>query len=312
MKRIILLADDSPTIQRLVTQTFVGADFEVVSVSNGDAAVRKFDEVHPDVVLADIYMPGKNGYEVCDFVRRHPDLEKTPVVLLAGAFDAFDEAKARQIGASSHITKPFEPHALVDLVVSLISGKGQEQATSPAIVSPANEIPMPHALEPVAAPVASEEPVPAAADSIPAPLEPIGIPEPTPMPASAPELEPEPALTLESASGLKLESESAPAPAVSIAAAAAPAPTLRVTQAPPKSGPPPAPASPSSESGDVLGLQELFKPASAAGPVSDEEIERIAERVIQKLSTQVIESVAWDVVPEITTKILKDELKRQS
>jgi hypothetical protein len=62
----------------------------------------------------------------------------------------------------------------------------------------------------------------------------------------------------------------------------------------------------------VLGLQELFKPASSAGAVSDEEIERIAERVIQKLSTQVIESVAWDVVPEITTKILKDELKRQS
>jgi CheY-like chemotaxis protein len=293
VKHIILLADDSPTIQRLVTQTFVGADFEVVSVSNGDAAVRKFEEVHPDVVLADIYMPGKNGYEVCDYVRRHPDLEKTPVVLLAGAFDAFDEAKARQIGASSHITKPFEPHALVDLVVSLISGKGQaEQAASLASVSPSTEIPMPNAPEPVAALSAPEELVPAA-ESIPDPPESIPDPAPAPMP------EPAPAPALELAPALRLESAPAPAPAISIAAAAVPTPAPRVTPS-------------SADSGDVLGLQELFKPASSAGPVSDEEIERIAERVIQKLSTQVIESVAWDVVPEITTKILKDELKRQS
>jgi hypothetical protein len=66
---------------------------------------------------------------------------------------------------------------------------------------------------------------------------------------------------------------------------------------------------------DILGLNDLFKPPVEAPPVlsvSDEEIERIADRVIQKLSTQVIESVAWDVVPEITAKVLREELKRQS
>jgi len=120
MKRTILLADDSPTIQRLVTQTFDGPDFRIVSVSNGEAAVRKFDEIRPSAVLADIYMPGRNGYEVCSFVKDHPVLDQTPVILLVGAFEAFDEDEARRVGASGRITKPFEPQQLLDLVSSVI------------------------------------------------------------------------------------------------------------------------------------------------------------------------------------------------
>src|SRR4051812_12633634 len=105
MRRTILLADDSPTIQRLVTNTFADADYEIVSVSNGEAAIRKFEEIHPHVVLADIYMPGKNGYEVCSHVRQHRTAGTTPVILLVGAFDAFDEDKAKDIGATANITK---------------------------------------------------------------------------------------------------------------------------------------------------------------------------------------------------------------
>src|SRR4051812_2868959 len=121
MKRTILLADDSPTIRRLVTQTFAGANFEVVEVNNGDAAIKTFEDVRPSIVLADIYMPGKNGYEVCSYVRNHRALHATPVVLLVGAFDAFDEEVARRSGATANITKPFEPGALIDLVNSLVS-----------------------------------------------------------------------------------------------------------------------------------------------------------------------------------------------
>src|SRR5215467_14053132 len=118
MRRTILLADDSPTIHRLVTNTFADADFEIVSVSNGEAAIRKFEEIHPHVVLADIYMPGKTGYEVCSYIRQHhqPSVRTTPVILLVGAFDVFDEAKAKEIGATTHITKPFEPHALFSTI----------------------------------------------------------------------------------------------------------------------------------------------------------------------------------------------------
>ena len=120
MRRTILLADDSLTIQRLVTNTFADADFEVVSVSNGDAAIRKFEEIHPHVVLADIYMPGKTGFEVCTYVRHHRTANSTPVILLVGAFDVFDEAKAQALGATGHITKPFEPQSLISLVESVI------------------------------------------------------------------------------------------------------------------------------------------------------------------------------------------------
>ncbi len=121
MKRTILLADDSSTIQRLVTQTFDDESFEVVSVSNGDAAVKKFEELRPAAVLADVFMPGKDGYEVCAFVKEHPVLDRTPVILLVGAFEAYDEAEAERVGAVGKISKPFEPQELMDLVVSVLN-----------------------------------------------------------------------------------------------------------------------------------------------------------------------------------------------
>src|SRR5438874_13269017 len=109
MKPKILLADDSPTIRRLVAQTFADGSFEIVEVSNGEAAIKAFEEARPSIVLADIYMPGKNGYEVCSYVRSHSTLGATPGVLLVGAFDAFDEEIAKKSGATANITKPFEP-----------------------------------------------------------------------------------------------------------------------------------------------------------------------------------------------------------
>lgn len=162
MRRIILLADDSPTIQRLVTSTFAGGDFDIVSVSNGEAAVRKVEEIHPHVVLADIYMPGKNGYEVCSYVRQHPILSRIPVILLVGAFDAFDEEMATRIGATANITKPFEPQALVSLVESLM---------------PAESIPEP-VIEPLIEPVAPAVHAPPAVPVVPvaaAPVAPVSV-----------------------------------------------------------------------------------------------------------------------------------------
>jgi CheY-like chemotaxis protein len=136
MRRTILLADDSPTIQRLVTNTFADGDFDIISVSNGEAAIRKFEDIQASVVLADIYMPGKNGYEVCAYVRQHPSKGKTPVVLLVGAFDAFDEEKAKEAGATANITKPFEPHALVNLVESVLPVGAYEAAHATSAAAP--------------------------------------------------------------------------------------------------------------------------------------------------------------------------------
>src|SRR3712207_6372085 len=102
----ILLADDSITIQKVVNLTFDDEGIEVVAVSNGDQAERKLGEVNPDLVLADIFMPGKNGYELCEFIKQSPRFSNVPVVLLVGAFEPFDLNEARRVGADDHLTKP--------------------------------------------------------------------------------------------------------------------------------------------------------------------------------------------------------------
>jgi CheY-like chemotaxis protein len=276
VKPVILLADDSATIQRLVTQMFVDVDFEIVAVSNGDAAIRKFEELRPAVVLADIYMPGKNGYEVCAYVKKHAERSTTPVILLAGAFDAFDERIATTVGATAHITKPFEPQALVNLVVSVLSKEVHAAAAEPSPV--------------VESPVA--EPSAAAASSAVA----------SPSAAAASSAVASPSAAVESSAAAPPSAADSPAPAEPPAKAGV-------------SAPPAAPPSKDGEAEDLLGLRELFKPSApplSSRTVTEEEIERIADRVIQKLSTQVIEDVAWHVVPDITTKVLREELKRQS
>jgi CheY-like chemotaxis protein len=98
MKRRILLADDSVTIQKVIELTFMDEDYEVRAVSNGDDAVKLLPELKPDFVIADVHMPGANGYEVC---RRSKALRPdVPVLLLVGTFEPFDEAQARAAGAT--------------------------------------------------------------------------------------------------------------------------------------------------------------------------------------------------------------------
>src|SRR5262245_27765837 len=143
MRQTILLADDSPTIRRLVTHTFADADFKIVEVSNGDAAIKSFEETKPHLVMADIYMPGKNGYEVCAYVRHHAALNSTPVILLVGAFDAFDEERAKRSGATANITKPFEPGALIDLVKSVLRTAAEAESAAAVARAPAAAAPEP-------------------------------------------------------------------------------------------------------------------------------------------------------------------------
>lgn len=117
----ILLADDSITIQKVVNLTFADEGIEVVAVSNGDLAERRLSEVNPDLVLADIFMPGKNGYELCESIKESSQFRNVPVVLLVGAFEPFDQAEARRVRADAHLTKPFESRTLVETVRRLIS-----------------------------------------------------------------------------------------------------------------------------------------------------------------------------------------------
>jgi CheY-like chemotaxis protein len=93
-----------------------------VTVDNGDDAVIRAREILPDIVLADVVMPGKSGYDVCAALKEDPALSGVPVLLLTGTFETFDEDRAARVGADGHITKPFEAHALVELVNARLAG----------------------------------------------------------------------------------------------------------------------------------------------------------------------------------------------
>jgi CheY-like chemotaxis protein len=118
---IILVADDNSNIQKMVSLALKDEGVQVISVGNGEAAVKKMRESTPDLILADIFMPVRSGYEVCEYVKRDPKLAHIPVVLLAGAFDPFDEREAQRVGADAVLKKPFvPPDPLVNLVKTLL------------------------------------------------------------------------------------------------------------------------------------------------------------------------------------------------
>src|SRR5665213_502408 len=94
---------------------------EVVAVNNGDAAVKKLANVMPDLVLADIFMPVRNGYEVCEYIKKDSRFSHMPVVLLVGAFDPLDEREAQRVGADGILKKPFvPPDPLIAMVKNLL------------------------------------------------------------------------------------------------------------------------------------------------------------------------------------------------
>src|SRR5512135_1529027 len=99
----VLLADDSITIQKVIGIIFANEDYDLTVVDNGNSALEKAKEILPDVILVDALMPGKSGYEVCREVRLDDSIKDVPLLLLVGAFEPFDEEKARNSGADDHI-----------------------------------------------------------------------------------------------------------------------------------------------------------------------------------------------------------------
>lgn len=117
----ILLADDSITVQKIVKLTFSDEGIEVVAVGNGELALQQLMDWQPDLVMADVFMPGRDGYEVCHFIKSNPELCRIPVVLLVHAFEPFDQARAVEVRADRHLTKPFHSiRILVNTVRELI------------------------------------------------------------------------------------------------------------------------------------------------------------------------------------------------
>ncbi len=170
MSHKLLLADDSVTIQRVIELTFSGEDVHVVAVGDGEQAIARIPAERPDIVLADIGMPKRNGYDVAAFVKGHPELKHIPVLLLAGAFEPVDDAKAEQVGCDGVLVKPFDPQHVVARVRELLDGArgSPTQAATATVPRPVERLtsprtPLPAAVRPEAA---APGPAPAADSSL--------------------------------------------------------------------------------------------------------------------------------------------------
>src|SRR5215813_6653743 len=120
MNQTLLLADASATIQRIVELTFAAENIAVVPFSNGEHAIASLDRNVPDIVLADVGMPGRSGYEISRYIKNSPPLAHIPVLLLTGAFEPVDQTKALEAGCDGILIKPFEPQFVISRVKELL------------------------------------------------------------------------------------------------------------------------------------------------------------------------------------------------
>jgi len=118
MARTILLADDSPTIRKIVELTFSDTDIRVEAVATGQEAMERLESLEPDMVLADVVMPAPTGYDICSSIKTSS--RPVPVLLLAGSFEPFDQEQAERCGADGHLVKPFESQTLRERVAGLL------------------------------------------------------------------------------------------------------------------------------------------------------------------------------------------------
>src|SRR3712207_175940 len=122
MPKHLLVADDSLTIRKVIGMIFATEDYQLTTVDNGVDAIQRARELRPDLVLADVMMPGKSGYEVCEALKAEPTTQAIPVLLLAGTFEPFDDGRAKAAKADDHIVKPFDSQTLLDKVRALTGG----------------------------------------------------------------------------------------------------------------------------------------------------------------------------------------------
>jgi CheY-like chemotaxis protein len=375
MAHKLLLADDSVTIQRVIELTFADEDIEVVAVGDGQQAIDRIGADPPDVVLADVGMPERDGYQVASFVKQTPRLAHIPVLLLTGAFEPVDEARARAAGCDGVLVKPFEPQMVINRVKDLLAGRRSDAmwATPPAQpAEAAPSPPSPAAPAPETKPAADAAPgsdslddyfdrldaafsglgaEPAAAAEPTAEARPAGQAAPAePLPASAFDtLEPEPpagtaAQTSDDGLGGWDPGLSADEPTPTRAAAPLPPPPAPEVSAPPPEGgwldevrqavpglrpaeqrapaltPPPPAAPQASESvpatmpslSDAFGAllaaeQEQPQPAAPAGaPVTDETIELVVQKVVERLTTAAVR----ETVTDVAERLVREEIAR--
>lgn len=178
----ILLADDSPHAQRMGERILRDEGFEVVSLTDGNAAMARLADVDPDLILADVFLPGKSGFELCRYVKAEPRFQHVRVVLTSGLLEPFDEDEAKRAGCDGILKKPFEPPKVVATIGPLVKDAQLARSLSPEPAATAPPLAM-----------AAAAPGPSKPPEMVRPLEaaPMRIQEPTPPQSVAAEIDSE-------------------------------------------------------------------------------------------------------------------------
>ncbi len=130
MARKILLADDSVTAQNMGRKILADAGYDVITVNNGSAALKRIAEIKPDLIVLDVYMPGYSGLEVCQRLKESAETSHIPVLLTVGKLEPFKPEEARRAKADAHIVKPFEASELLTAITRLEDRVVPQQAES--------------------------------------------------------------------------------------------------------------------------------------------------------------------------------------
>jgi len=317
----ILVADDSATMRKVLELTFAGEDAQVISVDSVAAAFAEAQKSTPDVIFADLSMPGDDGYALARMIKSTPALSRAAVVVLSSTHTPYDATKGGAAGVDDNLDKPFDSKVAIEKVASVLVKPRASASAMPASAMPASAMPAAAAAAAPAAAPASTGPVLSAssrpskrtvafgtpaipqAGARPAPPKP---PVQRPTPAKPPEAPP------------------AAAPHAAPPAAPRPAPVLelapdedlapsRAAQAAPKPAQAPAAPAPQPQAARAP-VAKVAAATSAASPMAAKlgglGLDATQLEAILALSREVVEQVVWEVVPEIAEAIIREEIRR--
>jgi len=190
----VLVVDDSLSVRKVVERALLGRQIEVVCAATGSEALERIERDEPDVVVCDVVMPDRDGYEICEYVKRHPRLSQTPVLLMSGIVNDEVRERAARAQSSDVLSKPFAADDLLRKLDALLAPAARASAPAePAPAAPAlsgtNGHAAPVAPPPVAEPVVPRAPEPVAPRAAEPPRPAAGrraAPAPAARPAAAP------------------------------------------------------------------------------------------------------------------------------
>lgn len=130
----VLVVDDSLSVRKVVQRALESRRIEVLSAASGNEALEQIGRDAPDLIVCDVIMPDMDGYQICDFVKKHPTLSRTPVLLISGIVNGTVLERAAKVRSDDVMRKPFAAEELLQRIESFLGA--QARSASPAVTTP--------------------------------------------------------------------------------------------------------------------------------------------------------------------------------